>query len=517
MAKDSSSNVSIATHPDLRPLDAKTIAWATKERRINRGTLELLRVGSGTVRVPELNGYRDIIAFLYPKKSWKARALGEKGFVSKTGHEATFWGLEEVLEGPKNVVYVVEGEMDRCSLVEAGFSPDEVLAAPGATPKKKKPGDEEGDEPTYIAAALESGLSEVKTFVLCMDNDEAGLPFRKMMARALGMARCEFVDWPDANCKDANDYLIKHGGDQLSLYISKNRKEWPIEGLFNIRSLPNARTLRQWDPQMGNDQEGTYWAPKLYLAPSTLSVVTGQPGHGKTQLWAQIWFNIAKKYDLKLAVATFETRPKPEYMRMLRQFYLKRKLTPENCTEKEIDEADSWIADHYYFIIHPEERPTLQWVMETADHAVRKLGVKVIQIDPWNRLEGQRDRGEAETDYILRCLRSVSCFAKESDIHFQILAHPAKGDYVQRSRCPDLEDISGSKHWDNVCDQGFAVWRPRLFDDDGKRLTYAEMHHKKARYRELGYPTKFGLDYKTELERFEIATLEQPKQKPKKD
>lgn len=505
MARDSSSNVSIATHPDLRPLDAKTAVWAAKHRRISRGTLELLHVAAATIFVPEVKKKCDVIAFLYPGKSWKARAIDEKAFVSKAGHEAAFWGLPEVLARTPDVVYVVEGEMDRCAMVEAGFDPSEVLAAPGASKKKSKDEEEKDEGPDYVGRALDAGLKKVTTFVLCMDNDEVGLPFRKIMAMALGISRCKFVEWPEG-CKDANDLLLKNGGDFLAKFIDDNTKDWPVEGLYTIDSFPKSPQLTQWDTQMIG------WAPKMYLAPTTLSVVTGQPGHGKSHLWAQLWFNVVKKYGCRIAVATFETTIS-EYCKWLRNFYVGRMLTPENCIESEIREANDFIRTHYHFIHHPKETPTLDWVMMIGEVAVRKHNVKIFQIDPWNRLEGQRERGESETDYILRCLRNMSMFSKDFGVHFQVLAHPSKGEFQQRSRCPELEDIAGSKHWDNVCDQGFSVWRPRLYDDDGNRITYAELHHKKARFRQLGWQTKFGLNLNLDLDRFEVRGLEQPKKK----
>jgi twinkle protein len=46
------------------------------------------------------------------------------------------------------------------------------------------------------------------------------------------------------------------------------------------------------------------WERKVMLAPRTLSVVTGHPGHGKTALWNQIWFNVIKRYDVPFCGAS---------------------------------------------------------------------------------------------------------------------------------------------------------------------------------------------------------------------
>jgi twinkle protein len=85
--------------------------------------------------------------------------------------------------------------------------------------------------------------------------------------------------------------------------------------------------------------------------------------------------------------------------------------------------------------------------------------------------------------------------------HVQILAHPAKMDGNRRGKAPELEDISGSKNWDNMVDQGFVVHRPELFDGK-ERKTGAVLFQRKARFDELGYPCSLHLDFKPEIGKY---------------
>jgi twinkle protein len=197
------------------------------------------------------------------------------------------------------------------------------------------------------------------------------------------------------------------------------------------------------------------WENKIMLAARMLSVVTGNPGHGKTALWGQIWFNIVRPYCVPMFVASFETRPKPHLRRQFRTLYCG--ALDKDLTAKEIADADEWINASYLFAVHPDGRPTLEWLLDKAEVAVIRHGARIVQVDPWNRLEGARGQGENETDYIGRCLRTLHAFANDLSCHVQILAHPAKVDFTRRGFAPSLEDISGSKHWDNMPDQGFVV------------------------------------------------------------
>jgi twinkle protein len=70
----------------------------------------------------------------------------------------------------------------------------------------------------------------------------------------------------------------------------------------------------------------------------------------------------------------------------------------------------------------------------------------------------------------------------------------AKMEGTRRGQAPQLEDIAGAKHWDNLPDQGFTVHRPKMYEK-GTIKTEAILYHRKARFEELGYPCKLGLGY----------------------
>ena len=139
-----------------------------------------------------------------------------------------------------------------------------------------------------------------------------------------------------------------------------------------------------------------------------------------------------------------------------------------------------------------------------GETAVIRHGAKILQIDPWNRLESTRPSRESETDYIGRCLSELYVFAQDFNVHVQVLAHPAKMEGSRRNTPPYLEDIAGSKNWDNRCDQGFTIHRPKIFDG-GERKTEAVLYHRKARFEELGYPCKLSLDFDLTRDRYVSA------------
>lgn len=456
-----------------------------KARGLSRQTLERLGVASGTVFFPKLNRKAEGLFFRYGS-GWKARAIEEKAFTA-SGGSLSFWNIESVLGHEE--IYITEGELDACAMVEAGIEPTQVLSVPNGAKERPAENPTEARGYAYVQEALSQGLNKAKRIVWCGDADGPGRTLRADMVRIFGAARFFFVEWPEG-CKDANDVLVKDGPEALRDLVTEGSLPWPVNGLYRLSELPEPPALTLWRPGFAE------WESRVMLAPRTLSVVTGHPGHGKTILWNQIWFQIVRAYCIPACIASFETRPKPHLRRQIRSLFSGK--LEKNMTPAEVADADRWINDRYLFLVHPDQRPTLAWFLDMAEVAVIRHGARIIQVDPWNRIEAARGRDETETEYIGRCLREIHAFAHDMNCHVQIVAHPTKMDSARKGKPPELDDIAGSKNWDNMVDQGFVVHRPEMFDGQ-QRKTEAVMFYRKSRFEELGHPCKLNMNY--ELER----------------
>lgn len=480
------STASIAAAPVASGLRiSPAVADWFLSRGISQETLERAPVASGTTFFPELKGKSEAAFFKFPG-GWKARAVPGKAFVSSKGWKPSFWNLEPVLaylgRASIGTVIVTEGEIDALSIIEAGIPEFQILSVPngaggGSTdPDRGMP---------WLLDGLEAGLSRAKKIIWCGDMDEAGLALRSTMAHQFGIAKFWYVDWPEG-CKDANDVLLKHDPEYLRNTVLHNAKAWPAAGLFSMEEMPEPPKLTLWTPEIDVMRN------VVHLAPTHLSIVTGQPGHGKTEFFGQVWFEIARKYEIGICLASFETGPKPYLRRKFRSLFNHGKREFE-MTPEELGKADQFIHNHYRFVQHPDHTPELEWLLDMAEVAVIRHGCQVVQIDPWNRLEDSSEKGEREDKYILRCLKSMVAFAHDLNVHVQVIVHPSKMDSQLRGEPPKLEDCSGAKAWDTVPDQGFSIHRPVVFD--GQRRTEANFYVLKARFKELGYPCKLEVNY----------------------
>ena len=230
---ESSGSAGTATGqaPPSSTLSDRAVAWARDARGLSSVTLLQLNVFAGTEFFPKLDRKSEGLFFRYGD-GWKARSFPEKAFISKKGTKPGFWNLNAVLAGSSETVFITEGELDACSLVEAGISADAVLSVP--TGGRDRGNEESGL--SYVGEALDAGLNRVRKFVLCVDADAKGIGLRESLAVILGKVRVWFVDWPEG-LKDANDMLISDGPEALLDLITNGALEWPVRAFIGYRSF----------------------------------------------------------------------------------------------------------------------------------------------------------------------------------------------------------------------------------------------------------------------------------------
>jgi len=223
-------------NPKLEPLEKAQIEWFAS-RGISEKTLERNRVQF------ERNAWiagapTPAIAFPYFRNgelvNVKYRSI-EKRFTQVKGAEKILYGLDDVV-GATDVIFV-EGEIDKLSLEEAGFS--NVVSVPDGAPRDVKegalPDPEEDTKFSYLWASR--GLLDLAArVIIATDNDGPGNALAEELARRLGRERCWRVKWagddaPGGKRKDANDVLVNDGPGALQQAIEK-AEAYPIRGLF---------------------------------------------------------------------------------------------------------------------------------------------------------------------------------------------------------------------------------------------------------------------------------------------
>lgn len=467
------------------------IDWFAK-RGIERQILERNKIGM------EISGQNEWVSFNYYLGSKcvnsKLRTL-DKQFRQTAGGFATLYKIND-LNNHKFCI-ITEGEIDALSFEAIGLQ-NAVSVPNGAI----NPDALRIETKMHFLEHCIDILDTMQEIYLACDMDAPGQRLTDELSRRLGKERCRVVKFPQG-CKDANETLVKLGGNALMDCIN-NAEPYPLEGVVNIADsidkLLEIRTTGFPDGAVTNEFPEFDKIFKFY--PGQLSIVTGIPSHGKSGFIDNVLVTLARNYGWKSAVFSPEN---PQYeMWVIRLLEIAKKKTffgVEGIPLHEIKDAVLALSQ-YFYLIQPSENYTLDVVLATAKQLLRRYGINVLVIDPWNNLEVQLQRGESETSYTARVLVKLRMFARQTGIHIILIAHPRKmnkninGEY----EVPTAYDISGSAHFYNVADNILSVYRemPRDTVDSADLMSTVYVQKVKTKYTgEIG-SVNFRFDKKTQ-------------------
>lgn len=203
----------------LEPLGDELLTYFA-ERMISKKTLE-------KNYVMQVAGDRKIIAFTYRRNGLlvgcKYRTVDKK-FWQEKGTEKIFYGLDNIADADE--IIIVEGEMDKLSMEEAGFF--NCVSVPDGAPQTvsltELPSSEKDNRFQYLWNCKDY-LDKVSRVILATDGDIPGQALAEELTRRLGGERCWQVNWPKKDefnsFKDANEVLKYLGTDSLRDVIDK--------------------------------------------------------------------------------------------------------------------------------------------------------------------------------------------------------------------------------------------------------------------------------------------------------
>ena len=460
-------------------LEPSVVEWF-KARGVSRQTLEDNKVSYRSVYMPQVEDFVTSIGFPYYRDDELINVKyrdKDKNFRLEAGAERIFYGLDHI---DNDQVIVVEGEVDKLSMYETGLK--SCISVPDGAPSQLTQ-----DYSSKFDFLKEERLSDVKKFVICVDQDGAGLRLEEELSRRLGRDRCHKATLPE-DCKDANDVLRKYGMVPLAECVAE-AKPYPIEGTYNSHDLSESID-RLYDTGVDRGVS-TGWGglDQFYMVrPGMLSVITGIPSSGKSNWIDAVMVNIADAHGWNFAIFSPENQPLEDHMaRVLEKYVGSPFMDGPNLrmSKEELEDGKSWLADHFTWILPNDDKQwTLDIILDAAKRLVLTKGIRGLVIDPWNEIEHDRDDRQTETEYISLSLKRIRQFARRSGIHIWVVAHPAKmyRDKQGKIPVPTPYDISGSARWRDKSDNCITIWRD-LSDNDN---IIVQIHVQKVRFRQDG-------------------------------
>ena len=425
----------------------KVAEWF-KSRGISEDTLINLQVGEGSEYMPQTGKKENTIHFTYHVGDQLINIKyrdGRKNFKLYKGAEKVFYNINSIV-GYDNCV-ITEGEMDVLALHEAGVK-NAISVPNGATLSH--------NNLDYLDNCIDYFEDKTK-IILAVDTDDPGLALRAELVRRLGAEVCFLVDFED--CKDANEYLMKHGKDKLRQAV-KQARPYPLENVTTFKDIENDVTDFVKNGFKAGYQIGLSNFDQIFSTyTGQFITVTGIPSSGKSDFVDQMVVGYNKNYNWKTAFASPENAPN-----YLHAHKLMRKVWGDMPSRDDIGSA-KWkevanhVNDNFFFI--DMEKYTLKSVLRKGAELVKRKGIKCLVIDPFNKV---RDRNASSLDvniYTMEYLTKIETFAKKYDVLVFIVAHPTIMYKTSDGKIeePNMYNIKGGGEWYDASYHGLLVHR----------------------------------------------------------
>jgi len=427
--------------------DTKVVNWFA-DRGISKQTLQDLWVTEGPEFMPQTGKEENTIQFNYFMGDQLINVKyrdGRKNFKLYKGAEKIFYNINSIIG--YDTCVIVEGEMDVLAMHEAGIK--NVISVPnGATLNS--------NNLEYLDNCIDY-LEDKAKIILAVDADEPGQALKQEFIRRLGAEVCYLVDFKD--CKDANDYLLKYGKEELRHVIDRCQPV-PLEGVSTLRDIEDELKDFVKNGFKPGFQIGLENFDKIFSTyTSQFITVTGIPSSGKSDFVDQMCVGYNRNYGWKTAFASPENQPT-----FLHAHKLMRKVWMDMPSPGDID-GNKWnqVADHvndnFFFI--DMDKYSLEAVLRKGAELVKRKGIKCLVLDPFNKIRDTNASSDDVNRYTLEYLQKIEVFAKKYDVLVIIVAHPTKmyKDKDGKIEEPTMYSIKGGGEWYDASYHGLLVHR----------------------------------------------------------
>ena len=421
----------------------------------------------------------------------KCRTL-EKRFTFLTKGELIPWNIDSIIDKP--LCYITEGELDALTLLQCGFL--ETISVPNGAQKNL----------TFLDRFVETHFEDKKRIVLALDNDEKGIMLRNELIRRFDAERCLLVEWPK-DCKDANDVLMKHGTEMVRECV-ENAKEIPLVGIQTASDVEN-ELLRLFEN--GLQKGAAIGLPDfdelMTFETGRYMVVSGRPGDGKSEFIDEICLRLCLLHDWKIAYFSPENVPIVYHLRKLCEKLTRYSFKESRGMTREMFNACvSWLSENVCHILpgygedgvvdfaetisggswknssDTKSENTLENILEIAHRCVARRGVRIVVVDPLNRIDAESEYAQHELAWYSHVNNTLSRFARRYKCLVILVAHPRKvnrANFDGKKRRVEMNDINGSADFGNKADYCLIVDR----DDSLKTVS---IYVDKVKFKHLG-------------------------------
>ena len=445
------------THEDITP---EALQYMTHDRALPETILANNFVGSG---YSNFGGH--YVAFNYflnfRHVNTKYRSISQKHFRMEAGAQLCLYN-GDCLKTAKEYAVITEGEFDALSWMAAGYV--YAVSVPNGA----------ANNTAYLDVHMDD-LEKVETVYIAGDQDAAGYNLALTLADRIGREKCRLIRFP-VGIKDSNECFQRYGLDQGKALLRDAFAEaqpFPVEGVESVYdNLDEAYTylVSGYPETMDIGVPGL--SELLSLFPSEVTIFTGAPGAGKSNLVDAVMVHLMDAHSLRIAVVSAE-KSVPLHITGLVKKHCKTAIVDKS----EAMEALEKLNDHFFYITG-DGLYKLDDVLLRTERLVKTRGVKALIIDNLSCID--QSGFSSISDGAASMMAKIKSLAKKYRLIVFLVAHPRKlQEGADGFLLPNGYDILGSSHFYNLTDNIVAI---------GLRESHVEVATRKVKNMEFVSP-----------------------------